>query len=178
MITTKPVNGWDAFLEYLDTTRDHLLQLKDGWADYRYNQPFDAPFIDRVLTFAKNLAFPIRSLNRSYGTPSIGAQDGNSIDLHWYNPTFQLLINLPEHESEKYTAAIFGHTLDDHSVLKWHGSFTPSLLDLVFAWIKTFHDIGLGLTAAIIADTQKISVTETDGKKYFIANEKTEKKDP
>jgi hypothetical protein len=80
----------------IKATRDNLLALHDGWGDNEANKAFSPAFIDEVLSFKERIVSSLAVGGYKIFEPVIAPCDGNSIDIHWKNDDFQVLINIDE----------------------------------------------------------------------------------
>jgi hypothetical protein len=74
------------FEKWIEKHKQHILSLKDGWAD----RPSNKAFTLKVWNKAEKI---IRKL-KNYPLPSIGPCDNNSIDLFWRTKKYSLLANV------------------------------------------------------------------------------------
>lgn len=109
-----------------------LVELRDDW-DGEGSAGYSQATIDRAVGF---LTKHVRGLWESYGIecpiPTIGPGPGGSIDIHWKQPTWELLVNLPADQNAM--AAFYG---DNYGVQTIRGNFDPTKFNLGIAeWLR------------------------------------------
>lgn len=108
-----------------------LLELRDDW-DGEGSPGYLEATIDRAIAF---LNTHTERLSDMYGIqppiPSIGPGPEGSIDIHWKQPTWELLVNIPA-DADKM-AAFYG---DNYGTQKIKGSLDPEYFNLGIAeWL-------------------------------------------
>jgi hypothetical protein len=108
-----------------------ILELKDDW-DGEGSAGYSEETFDRAVAFLKT---HMKGLWNSYGIripiPRIGTGPDGSIDLHWKEPSWELLVNIPADPNEM--AVFYG---DNYGVQKIRGSLDPNKVNLgIAAWL-------------------------------------------
>jgi len=108
-----------------------LLALGEDW-DGEGSPGYSGTTLDRAIAF---LNMHTERLSDMYGIqvpiPSIGPGPEGSIDIHWKQPTWELLVNIPE-DVEKM-AAFYG---DNYGSQKVRGSLNPEYFNVGIAeWL-------------------------------------------
>ena len=88
--------------------------------------------LDRALAFVSSHSAKGHALCSAYPpAPKIGPGPDGSIDLHWKQKTWELLVNIPADDSQM--AVFYG---DDYGAAKIKGSFDPKTVNLgIVAWL-------------------------------------------
>jgi hypothetical protein len=108
-----------------------ILELEDDW-DGQGSPRYSQATLDLAATFVNS---HVRLLWDSYGlqspTPTFGPGPDGSIDIHWKQPSWELLVNIPADANQM--AAFYG---DNYGAQKIRGSFDPKVLNLGIAqWL-------------------------------------------
>ena len=108
-----------------------ILNLGDDW-DGEGSASYSEATLERAIAF---LNMHMERLWKSYGIPSpipsIGPGPDGSIDVHWKQPTWELLVNIPGDANEM--AAFYG---DNYGTQKIKGSLNPECFNLGIAeWL-------------------------------------------
>jgi hypothetical protein len=109
-----------------------IVELRDDW-DGEGSAGYSQATIDRAVGF---LTRHVRGLWESYGIecpiPRIGPGPEGSIDIHWKQPSWELLVNIAA--DEHAMAAFYG---DNYGVQRIRGSFDPTKFNLGIAeWLR------------------------------------------
>jgi len=101
-------------------------ELDDGGA------PYSQATLDRAIAFVRVHSAKGHSLCGYYPpAPRIGLGPDGSIDLHWKQSKWELLVNVPSDDSQ--VAVFYG---DDYGVAKIRGSFDPKTVNLgIVNWL-------------------------------------------
>jgi hypothetical protein len=108
-----------------------ILELEDDW-DGEGSIRYSKETLNRAVAF---LTTHMKGLWDSYGVlapnPRIGPGPDGSIDLHWKEPSWELLVNIPADPHEM--AVFYG---DNYGVQKIRGSLDPNKVNLgIAAWL-------------------------------------------
>ncbi|MBI2819318.1 MAG: hypothetical protein HYX73_04995 [Acidobacteria bacterium] len=108
-----------------------ILELEDDW-DGEGSPGYSADTFNRAISF---LTMEAEGLWESWGirlpVPRIGPGPEGSIDLHWKQPSWELLVNIPADANEM--ATFYG---DNYGVQKIRGSLDPRNFNLGIAtWL-------------------------------------------
>jgi hypothetical protein len=108
-----------------------LLNFKDDW-DGEGSPTYSAGTLDRAVAFLSTHSAKGHDLCSSYPpAPKIGPGPDGSIDLHWKQKTWELLVNIPA--DDKQMAVFYG---DDYGTAKIKGSFDPKTVNLgIINWL-------------------------------------------
>ena len=108
-----------------------LLKLVDNW-DEEGSPTFSKGTLDRAVAFLTAHSARGRDLCSSYPpAPKIGPGPDGSIDLHWKQKMWELLVNIPADDTQM--AVFYG---DDYGTAKFKGSFDPKTVNLgIVAWL-------------------------------------------
>ncbi len=109
----------------------HLLRLAHNW-DEEGSSAYSKDTLDRAVAFLTTHSAKGHALCSSYPpTPKIGPGPDGSIDLHWKQKTWELLVNIPAADTQM--AVFYG---DDYGTAKIKGSFDPKIVNLgIVAWL-------------------------------------------
>jgi len=108
-----------------------IAQLKDDW-DGEGSPAYSPITVERAVTFLASYA---REMWVAHGIeppiPRIGPGPDGSVDIHWKEQTWELLVNLPADEREM--AVFYG---DNYGAQKIRGSLDPRKFNLGIAeWL-------------------------------------------
>jgi hypothetical protein len=108
-----------------------LLKLPQDW-DGEGSSAYSRGAFDRAVTFLSNHSAKGYDLRSSFPPPPrIGPGPDGSIDLHWKQKTWELLVNIPADDTQM--AVFYG---DDFGAAKIKGSFDPKAVDLgIINWL-------------------------------------------
>lgn len=108
-----------------------ILQLSHNW-DGEGSVSYSQNTLDRAVAFLKSHSNKAHELCGIYpAVPRIGPAEGGSIDLHWKEEKWELLVNIPVNETGM--AVFYG---DDYGVQKIKGSFDPRNVNIgIVAWL-------------------------------------------
>lgn len=126
------------FKQKVGAFRQNFQSLKNGWADNEDNKEFSLAFLERIELFLENLFDRIKFSMYMLHFPIISPVDGNSIDIHWKTDEFQLLINIPEFETDEIFCAIYGRAFDYSTEINFHCKF-DYVQGIVWEWLKIVH---------------------------------------
>lgn len=127
-------NQMNKITEKLNAKFSRLEMLEDGWADYEKNKKFTPNFLYNVKDGILDIFRKMIKENKSIFFPVIAPMEINSIDIHWKNSKFQLLINIKEIDGSG-NVQLFGRDFNssdnDH---RWNGNI-KSLSNAVSWWL-------------------------------------------
>jgi hypothetical protein len=115
----------------IEQARTKLLALGHDW-DGEDSAAYSKDTLDRAVSFLTTHSIKGYDLCSLYPpAPRIGPGPEGSIDLHWKEKTWELLVNIPADNSQM--AVFYG---DDYGALKIKGSFDPRTVNLgIVAWL-------------------------------------------
>jgi hypothetical protein len=115
----------------IEQANDRLLKLANDW-DEEASLGCSKDAFDRAVFFLTTHSAKGRDLCGSYPpAPKIGPGPDGSIDLHWRQKTWELLVNVPADPNQM--AVFYG---DDYGTAKIKGSFDPKTVNLgIVAWL-------------------------------------------
>jgi hypothetical protein len=108
-----------------------ILELAHDW-DGEGSASYSRGTLDRAVAFLTTHSAKGHDLCSSYPpAPRIGPGPDGSIDLHWKQRSWELLVNIPADDTQM--AVFYG---DDYGTLKIKGSFDPKTVNLgIVAWL-------------------------------------------
>ncbi len=108
-----------------------ILDLKDNW-DGEGAKGYRAETWGRAVEFVKNLSYQTwKRTQKILPTPDILPGPDGSIDVHWKTPKMDLLLNVPEDESEPAT-----FSCDDYKENSSKGTFNLKQMNQVLLfWV-------------------------------------------
>jgi hypothetical protein len=108
-----------------------ILTLTDDW-DEEGSRAYSKNTLARAVDFLAAHSAKGYDLRSSYPpAPSIGPGPNGSIDLHWKQKTWELLVNIPADDGQM--AVFYG---DDYGAAKIRGSFDPKTVNLgIVNWL-------------------------------------------
>jgi hypothetical protein len=109
-----------------------ILDLKDGW-DGEGSRGYDEATWDRTIAFVWNYARRLRSQHGvRIPAPKILPGPAGSIDLHWQETDFELLVNIPANSQER--AEFYG---DDYGGIFIKGAINPAVFNKgLIEWLQ------------------------------------------
>ncbi len=120
----------------LDQTKNKLLELKKGWGDDPDNEPFSPVHLDTISDFVLKLLSHFHSIDKKIDYPVIAPAGNKSIDIHWNNDLFRLLINHEKNEDfEGVDTGIYGKSSYRESEINWQGKF-DDCYEIVSEWLE------------------------------------------
>jgi hypothetical protein len=133
---TTPVEKWPQHEEdrELKAEIEHaktILTLTDDWDD-EGSPAYSKNALARAVAFVAAHSAKGHDLCSSYPpAPRIGPGPDGSIDLHWKQKTWELLVNIPADDTQM--AVFYG---DDYGAAKIKGSFDPKTVNLgIVNWL-------------------------------------------
>jgi hypothetical protein len=110
-----------------------ILELEHDW-DGEGSEPYSKDTLDRAVDFLKR---HVNGLWESYGiecpVPRIGPALNGSVDIHWKQPKWELLVNIPA--GDRSVASFYG---DNYGIQTIKGSLDPDKFNLGIAeWLKS-----------------------------------------
>ena len=123
-----------SFIKELNRVFIRLANLPKGWADCEENRGFSKIFLNQVENILEHLFSEVTSQKRLI-FPIIAPMEPNSIDIHWKNDQFQLLINIMETDIIS-NVELYGRKLDCSDEIKWHGNLRD-LRGVILGWLLT-----------------------------------------
>ncbi len=117
--------------EQIDKTRAIILGLRDNW-DGEGAKGYQAETWDRATEFVKNLSYQTwKCTQKILPPPEILPGPHGSIDVHWKTPNIDLLLNVPEDETEPAT-----FSADDYKENSSKGTFDLKQMNQVLLfWV-------------------------------------------
>lgn len=112
-----------------------LASLKDGWGDYEKNKAFSDVLLEKIREFLLFICSSILNKSKEIEFPEISPVDTSSIDIHWKNDKFQLLINIIETEDYR-NIGLFGRRRGQDDEMDWHGNI-DDLGNVILGWLLT-----------------------------------------
>jgi hypothetical protein len=108
-----------------------LLELDEDW-DGEGSSGYSLATLNRAIRFVKTYAARLWSARGSEPPiPSIGPGPEGSIDIHWKQPSWELLVNIPADVNQM--AAFYG---DNYGTQKIKGRVNPEVFNLGIAeWL-------------------------------------------
>lgn len=98
-----------------------VLDLDDDW-DGEGSPRYSADTLDRAARFVRTQCTRLWELfGMAAAVPRIGPGPNGSVDVHWRQPSWELLVNIPA--DDKQMAAFYG---DDYGVEVIRGCFDPA----------------------------------------------------
>jgi hypothetical protein len=121
----------DAELKAEIEVAQEILKLADDW-DGEGSSAYSAHTLSRAIEFLKAHSAKGFALRSAYPpVPRIGPGPDGSIDLHWKQKAWELLVNIPKDDSQM--AVFYG---DDYGTAKIKGSFDPKAVNLgIINWL-------------------------------------------
>jgi hypothetical protein len=133
---TDPIEKWERQEEdrSLKAEVEHArktLSLEYDW-DEEGSSGYSTDTFDRAICFLNTHSAKGHDLCSSYPpAPRISPGPDGSIDLHWKQKAWELLVNIPKDDTQM--AVFYG---DDYGTLKIKGSFDPNTVNLgIVAWL-------------------------------------------
>jgi hypothetical protein len=134
---TYPVTQWTRQEEdrdlkaEIEQATEHLLTLADNWDD-EGSPAYSKEALARAAYFLTAHSAKGHDLCSSYPpAPRIGPGPNGSIDLHWKQEKWELLVNIPANDTQM--AVFYG---DDYGAAKIKGSFDPKAVNLgIVNWL-------------------------------------------
>lgn len=133
---TTPVEKWSQREEdrelkaEIEHAKTMLALVDDG--DEEGAPGYSKNTLERAIKFASAHSAKGYDLCSSYPpTPRIGPGPDGSVDLHWKQKNWELLVNIPADETQM--AVFYG---DDYGAAKFKGSFNPKTVKLgIVNWL-------------------------------------------
>ena len=124
------------FIVKLNKKINKLKLLGDGWADYDENKAFSHHFLKDVKINILKIITSLKENQKIIFFPVISPMEINSIDIHWSNNIFQLLVNVMETE-DGGNVQVFGREYaKSGEFLKWHGNINQ-MSNAISGWLKS-----------------------------------------
>ena len=115
----------------IESAHEKLTALTDNW-DGEGSAEYKTETVNSAAEFLMSQDRLLRELcGTSLPVPQINPGPDGSIDLFWKQPTWELLVNVPENANE--SASFYGEDLTGHTI---KGSLDPSVPNLgVIMWL-------------------------------------------
>ena len=117
--------------EEIEQARNSILCLQDNW-DGQGSLGYSESVMDRAINFMKIHVAHLFADSRRILIPKILPSGDGSIDLHWKEQAFELLVNIPA--TDEVSVSFYGEDFLDRSRIK--GTFDRSSTNKVLAnWL-------------------------------------------
>jgi len=126
--------SFTTFYKEIEDAKAKILNLKENW-DGEGGKRYNEETLDRAAEFIKKLSFYLwRKTQKLISSPNIFPGPDGSIDIHWKNAKFDLLVNIPENPNETAT-----FSSDDYEKNTVKGTFDHKKINpVLFYWLIEF----------------------------------------
>lgn len=126
---------YDQLNESIILSRLHILNLKNNW-DGEGGKRYKEATFNQAVTFIRTV---FRRIWREYkiflSLPAILPGDDGSIDVHWKDSKFELLITFPNDPSER--VAVYGDNYDDTDIIS--NIAVEKINDVLISWLRVLY---------------------------------------
>lgn len=123
-----------SFYEEIESAKQKILNLPNNW-DEEGAKRYKEETLDRVVEFIRKLSYLLwKETQKLIHVPNISPVPDGSIDIHWKNDNYDLLVNIPEDNSEPAT-----FSSDDYKINAVKGTFDQKEINpILFYWLTEY----------------------------------------
>lgn len=123
-----------SFYVEIESAKQKILNLPNNW-DEEGAKRYKEETLDRVVDFIRKLSYLLwKETQKLIHVPNISPVPDGSIDIHWKNDNYDLLVNIPEDNSEPAT-----FSSDDYKINAVKGTFDQKEINpILFYWLTEY----------------------------------------